>query len=143
AGIQIGTKILQNNPILKDYESLKKGAQENWKNIQPQIVQIVQTASKFNLADPIEILLHERMFDSAIKLSEQADRNFFPKFIIDRILEERPDWALKKCEELAIAAINTVTSYGYEAAAELLDKGYIAAKLTRQTELWNTKIQQI
>lgn len=142
-GIQIGTKILQNNPTLEDYASLKKGAKERWEKIQPQLVQSLQTSSKYNLDGPIEILLHDKMFDLAIKLSERADEAFFPKFIIDQVLEERPEWALKKCEELAITAINTASSCGYEEAAELLDKGYTAAKLTRKTEVWNTKIRQI
>lgn len=142
-GIQIGTKILQQNPTLEDYESLKVGAKEKWKNIQPKLLQSIQTAPEYRLSGPIEILLHEKMFDSAIQLSEQADRAFFPEFIIDRILGERPDWAMKKCEELAIASINSSTNYGYETATKLLEKGYEAARLTRKSGLWNTKIQQI
>lgn len=142
-GIQIGTRILQNNPTLEDYVSLKKGAKERWEKIQPQLIQSFQTISRYNLTGPIEIFLYEKMFDLAIKLSETSDWAFFPKFVIDQVLEERPEWALKKCEELAIVAINTTSNYGYEAATELLNKGYAAAKLIRKTEVWNTKIRQI
>lgn len=142
-GIHIGTKILQSKPTLENYESLKRGSKEKWKNIRPGLIQMIQTSSKYSLGGPIEILLHEKLFDSAIKLSEQADMSFFPKFILDRVLEERSDWAMKKCEELAIAAINTSTSYGYKEAVDLLDKGYVAAKFSNKTTLWNEKIKQM
>ncbi len=137
-GIQASLVLMNQAPTLEDYLALQKGAGEEWSAIQSSLLQAFQThATASTRHEIIRILLHEGKIEEAIRLAKTGS---FPDALIEAALEKYPEWALKECEERALAAIKKGTPAYLEVLA-WLEKGYQAARQIQQVDHWNKKIE--
>jgi uncharacterized Zn finger protein len=142
--LQAGLAALRVRPNLADYEALRSIAGDGWAALQPRLwAGLREKGSRFPVGVG-EIYLQEGRIDEAIQITESLPpgSNLREK-VVDAVIENRPDWAMRACRLEAEALIDPARPARYPRAVVWLKKGSAASVAAHRQDEWRQYIRNL
>jgi len=119
--LEAGRRALAGAATLNNYLALQEVAGDRWPEIKPEAL---QAAAESKTADgAVDIFLHERMYDMAIQIVDQAAWFYNIDKVIEAVKTEYPEWAFTQCCQQAEAIMDAGRAKDYDVAAAWLRRG--------------------
>jgi uncharacterized Zn finger protein len=130
------------HPTLAAYETLKRLAGKTWRDLQPQVMEMLRKShDAMTLA---QVLLSEQEWDEAIKVAERRDVWYTViETVADAVVPHRPEWVARMSIKQAERLMEKADSKNYPIAANWLKKAKKAYAQMGQTQQWQVYLQTV
>jgi uncharacterized Zn finger protein len=130
------------HPTLAAYETLKRLAGKTWRDLQPQVMEMLRKShDAMTLA---QVLLSEQEWDEAIKVAERRDVWYTViETVADAVVPHRPEWVARMSIKQAERLMEKADSKNYPIAANWLKKAKKAYAQMGQTQQWQAYLQKV
>jgi uncharacterized Zn finger protein len=130
------------HPTLPTYETLKRLAGKTWRDLQPQVMEMLRKShDAMTLA---QVLLSEQEWDDAIKVAERRDVWYTViETVADAVVSHRPEWVARMSIKQSERLMEKADSKNYPLAANWLKKAKKAYAQMGQTQQWQAYLQKV
>jgi uncharacterized Zn finger protein len=135
---------IEEHPSLTDYQALQAVAGEEWPRLRPEVLDRLRAPILATQGAAVDIFLHEKLADDAIAALERGHQgHVIVGRVVDAVLHERPEWAMKACFHQADRIIEPGSAQYYSAAAAWLGKAREAAAAGGLLAQWERRMDEI
>lgn len=135
---------MEEYPSLADYQALQAVAGEAWPRLRAEVLEQLRAPILHTQGAAVEIFLHEKLADDAIAALERGHQgHVIVERVVNAILSERPEWAMKACFHQADRIIEPGSAQYYSAAAAWLGKAREAAVAGGFLAQWERQMDEI
>jgi uncharacterized Zn finger protein len=135
---------MEEHPSLTDYQALQAVAGEEWPRLRPDVLDRLRAPILSTQGAAVDIFLHERLVDDAIAALERGHQgHVIVGRVVDAVLHERPEWAMKACFQQADRIIEPGSAQYYSAASAWLGKAREAAMAGGLLAQWERQMDDI
>jgi uncharacterized Zn finger protein len=129
-------------PTLAAYETLKRLAGGTWRDVQPQVMELLRKShDAMTLA---QVLLSEQEWDEAIKVAEQRAVWYgVIETVAEAVISHRPEWVVRISLKQAERLMTEAKSKHYPLAANWLKRAKQAYAQLGQTREWQAYLQKV
>ncbi|KKJ01256.1 hypothetical protein PROH_02485 [Prochlorothrix hollandica PCC 9006 = CALU 1027] len=131
-------------PTLALYEAAEALAGEQWPDLQPQLMPLIDTAWPEAAPGKVAIFVKAEEWDRVIAV---IDRGFTSALnlepIVDALVPHRPRWVIDRGKQWALDIINRSRSAEYGTAVRWLERVYKAHQVDQSLEQWTTFQQNL
>lgn len=132
-------------PSLSAYQAVEELVETEWEDIRTELLDYLrdQPPSGRRSSQYVDVLLYEEQYDDAIRIAEEVDRPSVIAPVVDAVLEDRPEWAIRVCKQQAEPIIEDGKYDRYSQAARWLERAGKAAEAANELEKWREYIDGI
>ena len=140
--LQVWLAAFPEHPTLPTNETLKRLAGKTWRDLQPQVMEMLRKShDAMTLA---QVLLSEQEWDEAIKVAERRDVWYTViETVADAVVPHRPEWVARMSIKQAERLMEKADSKNYPLAANWLKKAKKAYAQMGQTQQWQAYLQKV
>ncbi len=143
--VKAAISAFQADPSLSAYQAVEELAETEWEDVRTELLDYLrdQPPTRRRASQHVEVLLYEEQYDDAIRIAEKVDRPSVIAPVVDAVLEDRPEWAIRICKEQAEPIIEDGKYDRYSQAARWLERAGKAAEAANELEKWREYIDGI
>ena len=128
-------------PSLKDYQTIEKLSEDQWPETKEQLLQQIRKMDRWHEANAqIDILLHEKLLDDAVKkVSDSGFSSYWEQMVLsvmDAAITSHSQWVVENATARANAIMDAGKAKYYSAAVEWLKRVKAAYSALDQTQDW-------
>lgn len=135
---------LDAHPTLANYQALEMLAGEDWPTVRDEVLARLRRSRSFEIANRVDIFLHEGLIDDAIAAVERPDA-YADYATLERVVEaaipSHPDWVMRTCRRQAEAIAVGGYAQHYDRAARWLRHAGAAAAAAGRIGEWRADVE--
>jgi len=134
--LKAARRALTENVTLENYQALQQISGDRWNTLREEALEITtQGKSADHKAD---IYLHEKMYEQAIAVVDQAAWFSNIDKVIESVKVDYPEWAFRQCQKRADAIMDAGQAKNYRVAADWLRRGRDILLSAGENDKWDT-----
>lgn len=132
----------EDSPSVSAYQAVEELADDDWESIRTDLINALREQNPTS-SHAVEVFLREDLFDEAIDVADRSGRARVVEPVVDAVVEERPEWAIRTCKSHAEPIIENGKYDSYETAVRWLRRAGKAARAADDLDEWRDYVETI
>jgi uncharacterized Zn finger protein len=141
--LQAALAAVREAPNLKSYLRAWELAGENWSPLREELLQHLRQRGRSDEAGPVDIFLHERLFDDALNIAQGSwDRSLIGR-VVDAVTEHLPNEVIPICHKQADDIMDKGEASHYDTAVHWLQRAKKAYRVAGREAEWKALLEKL